>query len=155
MIEALFGRRNKKKEIAHLLQVSEIKNEEILACLESHQSRPITKKFQVGDLVTQDLLTIDSDGEPMVRYKYPLMGQPAKVVGLVPKELLQLKDEKKDSTLFGIDDMVIATHTGTGLKEFLVSSRFFRKFHPESDTQTNPDSVSYWKSELQKMNQDD
>lgn len=155
MLEELFGQRNKKKELAHLLAVSEIKNEEILACLESHQSRPITKEFQVGDLVTQDLLTIDSDGEPRVRYKFPLMGQPAKVVGLVPKGLLRLEDKNADSTLFGIDDMVIATHTGTGLKEFLVSSRFFRKFNPESDTQTNPDSISYWKSELQKMNQDD
>lgn len=101
---------------------------------------PLAKSFNIGDFVTSTIMegreNVDSDYEnnngdktkPVTRYRFPLPGHPAKVIGVVPHYLQKIED---DSGLIDIEDLVIVVDTPDGMKEFVVSSRHFIAWTPD------------------------
>jgi hypothetical protein len=140
MFERLLRQRQGSDDTAKLAAVS---NKTILEALEATPVRPLQKEFKPGDLITQEILRKDpSDGEPMTRYRFPLPGQPAKVVAVILNP--ELSGDGKSSSDRGAEDIVIHTFTGTGMVlEFIVSSRFFRKFDAKKDKGVDPEVKAF------------
>jgi len=108
-----------------------VENAEILKKLTIHSARKSQTNFVPGDLVTQTIMFVDpSDGEPMRAYSFPLPGQPAQVVEMLPSDLQKL-NMREGSPAWGVDDMVISTMGPTGvIQESVVSSRHFKGWTP-------------------------
>lgn len=111
----------------------------------SKHTTPLTKPFTTGDFITATIMEgheeIGCDcenckgreGKPATRYRFPLPGHPAKVIGVIPPHLQEIDD---GSGILDIDDLVIAVVTPGGVKEFTVSSRHFIPWTP--DMKLNP-----------------
>jgi hypothetical protein len=141
MFKQLLRQRQGSDDTAKLAAVS---NKTILEALEATPVRPLQKEFKPGDLITQEILRKDpSDGEPMTRYRFPLPGQPAKVVAVILNP--ELSGDDKGSSDRGAEDIVIHTFTGVDDKvlEFIVSSRFFRKFDAKKDKGVDPEVKAF------------
>jgi len=135
------GRKEKYKK-----NVRDLCNEDILSVLHAKDIRPLQKEFQVGDLITQEILFLDpSNGKPTTAYTFPLPGQPAKVVARIPNPLFH-DDEVGVSC--GVEDILIqgvSVVSDTDLtmreREISVASRFFR---PWKEGETIDPIVADW-----------
>ena len=108
--------------------------ETILEKIKSHPYLPLENIFTKGQLVTQVIAGVDLSGEPETRYKFPLPGQPAIVVDVIPNAPVT---EGKPSIFWGKDDISIGVLTPIGVKHFIASSRYFRPWNPETDTKVD------------------
>jgi hypothetical protein len=115
-----------------------LSSKQILSKLQNHQPLPLRNEFSPGDIVTQvcrpEFEGIPGTDEQVTRYAFPLPGHPA----IVDAVVLDPSFEAEGSSTFGYNDIVIRTFNGMVVSQFVVSSRYFRKWDEEKDAGIDP-----------------
>ena len=128
MMRGLAAEQGKKKMRK---AVRDFNNSDILAKLDTTPALPVKNNFKPGDLITQVVVNVEKDGEPNTRYKFPMPGQPAKVVGVIENP-----DFEEDScgNKNGHKDLLVQAALANDpsepnkmvVREYCMCSRYFR-----------------------------
>jgi hypothetical protein len=131
MLKQMASREANKKSLKNFLVKP---SSDILKKLKAKKARPMQKEFIPGDLITQETLNINK-GVPDFRYRFPLEGHPAEVVAVLANPVF---DDADEPGYAGYKDLIIHTFNGEEIAEYIVCSRFFRKFNKATDTGVVP-----------------
>lgn len=135
LVTMLSGVEKIKTRAMHRKAAKDLPTKEILNALDTYKPLPIKVLFAPNQLVTQRVLSTNPEtGEPSRRFSFPLPGQPARVVGMIDTNVFEDSSEGDGN---GYNDLLIAAvvpemppKKGFAVREYLVSSRYFRAYVP-------------------------